>query len=563
MKNKWFTIILIAIIGCIALSCDNGTTTGGGTATLNGLWLLNTLGYGGFEIFIFNNGSFEEQNFRKGTYTVSGNRITVLDTHYWDNGQWVKDEDEYTWSAIYSISGNTLTLTFTDSDGSNTEIKTYTKYSGSGTSGDFSYVIGDVAAITGYNGNGGAVTIPAQINGKPVTSVGIFAFDGFDSITSVTIPDRVTSMEFAFLYCESLTAINVGTGNTAYSSQDGVLYNKNKTTLVTYPAGKTATSFSIPNSVTSIGECAFSSCTSLASVNIPNSVTSIGDNAFDFCASLASVTVDNSNPNYSSVDGILYNKVKTEFVLIPAKLTGNVTIPDSVTSIGQRAFTHCASLTSITIPDSVTSIGERAFAGCTSLTSVTIGNNVTSIGERAFAGQWGIPMNLTSVTIGNSVTNIGDEAFCYCASLTSITIPDSVTSIGNYAFSYCTSLASVTIGNSVTSIGDAAFEGCASLASVTIGNSVTSIGERAFNSTSLTSVTISISVTSIGEYAFIGTNLTSVTFAIGSNIANASFGGNAFPEGNDGNGDTLKTAYATGKAGTYTRPANGSTWTKQ
>ena len=154
----------------------------------------------------------------------------------------------------------------------------------------------------------------------------------------------------------------------------------------------------------------------------------------------------------------------------------SVTIPNSVTSIGNVAFLNCSSLTSVTIPNSVTSIGERTFQYCSSLTSVTIPNSVTSIGYEAFYGCSG----LTSVTIGNSVTSIGSEAFYGCSGLTSVTIGNSVTSIGWYAFSGCTSLTSVTIGNSVTSIGRYAFEGCSSLTSVILGTSVKVIEEYAF-----------------------------------------------------------------------------------
>jgi hypothetical protein len=167
---------------------------------------------------------------------------------------------------------------------------------------------------------------------------------------------------------------------------------------------------------------------------------------------------------------------------------------------------------------------------------------------------------------GSTLTSIGGYAFLSCRSLTSVTIPNSVTSIEIQAFSYCRNLTSVTIPNSVTSIGAWAFSDCTSLTSVTIGNSVTSIGDRAFqNCTSLTSVTIPASVTSIVNWAFMGcTSLTSVTFAVGSNIANGSFG-KAFPEGSDGvGGDTLKSAYnaASTKSGEYTRAPNGSTWSK-
>ena len=170
-----------------------------------------------------------------------------------------------------------------------------------------------------------------------------------------------------------------------------------------------------------------------------------------------------------------------------------------VTSIGERAFYNCTSLTSITIPDSVTSIGDYAFRNCESLTSVTIADSVTSIGDEAFCRC----TSLTSITIPDSVTSIGSRAFLGCTSLTSITIPDSVTSIGLRAFEACTSLTSVTIPDSVTSIGDEAFEDCTLLTSITIPDSVTSIGYGAFsNCESLTSVTIPDSVTSIGNYAF-------------------------------------------------------------
>jgi uncharacterized protein YjdB len=232
------------------------------------------------------------------------------------------------------------------------------------------------------------------------------------------------------------------------------------------------------------------------------------------------------------------------------------------TSIGDQAFEDCPSLTSVTIPNSVTSIGDSAFSYCTSLNSVTIPNSVESIGRYAFYGC----TSLNSVTIGNSVTRIGDDAFWNCTSLTSVTIGNNVTSIGEGAFAFCVSLTSVTIPNSVESIGRNAFSGCTSLNSVTIGNSVTRIGEEAFRGcTSLTSVTIPNSVESIGMSAFSGcTSLTSVTFATGSDIADADFGNYAFPVGSSGEGgNTLKTAYATGKAGTYTRAANGSTWAKE
>jgi len=169
----------------------------------------------------------------------------------------------------------------------------------------------------------------------------------------------------------------------------------------------------------------------------------------------------------------------------------SVTIPGSVTSIGESAFISCISLLSITIPDSVTSIGNDAFANCTSLTNVTIPDSVTSIGNYAFDSC----TSLISVTILAGVTTIGESAFGWCDSLTSITIPDSVTTIGDYAFDFCTSLTSITIPDSVTSIGDGAFDGCTNLASVTIPDSVESLGGSAFDGcTNLTSVTLPLTL---------------------------------------------------------------------
>ncbi len=241
----------------------------------------------------------------------------------------------------------------------------------------------------------------------------------------------------------------------------------------------------------------FESCSGLTSVTIPNSVTSIGEYAFYNCSGLTSVTIPNS---VTSIGESAFRGC--------SGLT-SVTIPNSVTTIGERAFYNCSGLTSVTIGNSVTSIGNSAFSGCSGLTSVTIPNSVTSIGSSAFSDCSG----LTSVTIPNSVTSIGNYAFSSCSGLTSVTIPNSVTSIGNYVFSSCSGLTSVTIPNSVTSIGDYAFAYCIGLTSVNIPNSVTSIGKLTFAGCSgLTSVTISNSVTSIGGEAFRGcSGLTSVT----------------------------------------------------
>ena len=432
--------------------------------------------------------------------------------------------------------------------------------------------------ITGYNGGAETVVIPDTIDGKSVTSIGRrafegctnlksitipnsvtemgrrafsgcssltgiaipdsvteigkYAFDGCKSLTSITIPDGVTSIGYgAFYNCSSLTEIKVASENSNYVSVNGVLYNKDKTTIICYPAGKKGNNYKIPDGVTKVDSSAFIGCSSLTSITIPNGVTSIGDSAFEDCTSLTSITIPNGVTSIgdSAFEGC-------------TSLT-SITLPDSVTSIGFGAFIGCSSLTSITIPDSVTCIGDSAFNGCTSLTSITIPDSVTSIGESAFSGC----SSLASITIPDSVMSIGNDAFHECSSLTSITIPNSVTSIGDYAFLGCSRLTAIDVntdnkdytsvngvlfyndktiicypagkkGNNykipdgVTSICWYAFSGCTSLTSITIPDSVTEIGGSAFeNCSSLTSITIPDSVTSIGIGAFVGcSSLTSI-----------------------------------------------------
>lgn len=433
-----------------------------------------------------------------------------------------------------------------------------------------------------------SITIPSG-----VTSIGESAFSGCDNLTTISIPNSVTSIgDTAFSYC-AFSSITIP--NNAVSLGSGAFANCENLTSITIPSGITSigdatfayctnlASVTIPSTVTSIGNRVFRNCTKLTTLDLsnltitsigqylfyksgltsfvfPSTVTSIGTYAFADTGIL-SLTVPNTVSTinlyaFNGIKNVVYNGSATGSPWGALKVNGyvendilysntnktelvgylgnasSVTIPSTVTTIGNEAFKNCQTITSLTVPSSVTTIGTEAFAGCTGLTTMDLsGTGITVLNASVFNQC----SNITSITLPSTVTSIDSYAFQYCYELTTLNVPNSVTTIGASAFAYCRKLTTLTIPSSMTTIGSYAFansaitpdfsnaavntisshafESC-SVSSITIPNTVTTIGEYGFaNCENLTSITIPSSVTSIGASAFTNVFVESATVA--------------------------------------------------
>ncbi len=312
------------------------------------------------------------------------------------------------------------------------------------TSGDFTYTVlseaNKTCKLTGYSGSSKDVVIPAELNGYKVTALESFTFYMNKALT-VELPATVNTLDGqAFNYLNStVNSITVAEDSPHYSSVDGVLYNKDKTSVVCYPAGKTDSIYTVPDGVKVIEHYSFMEA-KFKEIILPDSLRTVDDWAFDNCTALTKIN-----------------------------------LPDGLTSIGASAFRTCRALEEVTVSDSVTFIDVAAFYQCSGLKSITLSNNLEVISGSMFSGC----SSLENITIPQSVKTISTQAFYGCDALTEITIPDNVTVLED-AFHSCDNLEKVILSENITTLESYTFNGCPALKTIVIPSRVTNIEENVF-----------------------------------------------------------------------------------
>ena len=403
-----------------------------------------------------------------------------------------------------------------------------------------------------------SVTLP-----EGLTTIEEGVFTDCDALASIELPASLQTIDASALDAGGLTEIKVQTGNTHFEAAEGVLYNKGKTALLRYPRKKPGTTFTVPASVTTIGEYAFA-VSALTDVTLPDGLQTIGEGAFGGCTALKSVTLP---AGLKEIEKNAFGGCET--------LT-SINLPEGLKTIGEGAFNECTALKSITIPKKVETIGDNAFQRCTGLKDVTVAWDAASIpdiqesvfidlslgdmklhvpggtvdaykgkdvwknfqiveeprGDLSTGLHWeydaatrtltitgtgdmpdfadtdaqpwkDVRNEIEKVKIGAGVNHVGKYAFTNCAKLATVTLPEGLETIGNYAFGECAALASISIPNSVTAIADGVFASCKALASITIPNSVTAIADGVFaGCKALKSVTLPDGLQTIGKNAF-------------------------------------------------------------
>ena len=350
-----------------------------------------------------------------------------------------------------------------------------------------------------------SVKLPSSL-----TSIGYESFRNCSSLKEIEINGNgATIGNYAFQYCNNVESIVIGDGvkNINYRA---FYENCNLKSLTISDSVETIGAYAFYNcrkfeslilgeNLKSIDSWAFQNCVSLKNISIGKNLSSISSSAFSGDTALENIEVSEDNATYSDYDGALLNKEQTSILLYPKSKTGDYKIPDTVISIGDRAFENSVGLTGINIGNGVKSIGVCAFNGCAALKSAVIGDSVETIAENAFNSC----TSMTEVTFGKSVKVIGNYAFNYCASLKSVKLPDSVESIGSWAFGDDDAITELTFGKGIKTINDYAFYDCGGITSVKLPSSLTSIGYESFrNCSSLKEIEINGNGATIGNYAF-------------------------------------------------------------
>ena len=371
------------------------------------------------------------------------------------------------------------------------------------TASDFEYNVftENLIEITSYKGSATDLTIPSKIDGYTVAGLVSGAFENCTSLVSVKIPDTVEYIDSnVFCGCSALKSIEVDANNSEYSSENGVLFNKNKDTIVAYPMGKEDTSYVVPDGVKIIDDFAFAFCYGLESIIVPDSVRYLGDAAFLFCIKLESVTLGNgiayigntvfsysafyNNESNWENNGLYIGK----YLLNVSENVGEVFwVKGGTEVIADCAFSSCEKLVSVMLPETITSIGETMFYECPLIENIVVNGN-----GGVYSSEYGVLYKGNSLAvypqgkvdkkfnIPAGTDSICDYAFFDNQNLKNVILPDSVKSIGNSAFNGCSALTSVTIGKNVKSIGIYAFFNCLSLKSIKLSDTTTEIGDSAF-----------------------------------------------------------------------------------
>lgn len=356
--------------------------------------------------------------------------------------------------------------------------------------------------ILRYIGENTTITIPEKINGKKVVTIGNLAFDDCYKNTKIIIPKTIKNIASnAFNNCFSLKSIEVNKNNKYYLSEDGVLFNKDKTKLIRYPeALEFKKTYEIPEGVKTLEQFSFYNCKNISRIVVPKSVEEIENSSIYNCE-YSTIDVSKENKNYKDIDGVLFNKSGKVLIKYPIKREENkYEVPEDVKRISSYAFFN-TNIKSLTIPDSVIEIGNMTFFK-SKAENIILSNNIETIGDSGFREC----TNLKEIKIPNRVKSIGSYAFNKCTNLYSVQLPEGLIEINSNAFNKCTNLANINFPKTLYSINNYAFSECTNLNNITIYNGVKILGDYAFyKCTNLSNINVPYEFTKIGTNVFEGT----------------------------------------------------------